>query len=114
MKVLFWLNVLLPLLSGVTVYFVNEDKFVTDKTKEVPTQIIVLNAITIELIGLVQVVTGIILVWGVYKIHAFFKTRNDEDCLDTANLVYHAGSFVLYLLATILYYVAYTIYTMID
>ena len=112
MKVLFWLNILLPLLAGVTVYFFDEAKFVEDK--KVPMQIIVLDAVTIELMGLVQVVTGIILVWGVYKIHAFFKTRNDEDCLDTANLVYHAGSFVLYLLATILYYVAYTIYTMID
>ena len=60
--------------------------------------------------GIVQIVTGVFLVWSVFKIRAFFKSRNDVECIDTRSLMYHAVSFVLYLATTILYYTAGVMY----
>lgn len=111
MKVLFWLNILIPLCWGVTLYFfINADL----NGKEAQKPVIILNGVATELMGLVQIVTGIILVRSVFKIRSFFKARNDEDCIDTTSLVQHAVSFVLYTATLILYYTAWMLHTILQ
>jgi hypothetical protein len=68
--------------------------------------------VSFDLIGLCQVISGVILVQSVIQIRKFFKDRNDESYIDTASLCRHATCFGLYLLFVVIYYTTFTIYTL--
>ena len=70
MKVLFWLNIFLPLSLATCIYFVRSE---LDENGGPKNDILILNAVMAGLTGLVQIVTGVILVGSVFKIRAFFK-----------------------------------------
>lgn len=56
--------------------------------------------------------SGAILITSVYKIKAFFKAKEDEECLDTKALYRHAVAFGLFLITDVAYYVMWPIYTL--
>lgn len=61
--------------------------------------------------GVSQVISGIMLVYGVLSIRSFFKKRNAEDFINTGMLLRHAGAFGLYMLSAGMYYGTHTIYS---
>lgn len=63
-----------------------------------------------DLIGLCQILSGIVLLKSVISIRNFFKARNDLEYIDIATLVRHAVCFGSYLLFCSLYYLTYTYY----
>jgi hypothetical protein len=64
-----------------------------------------------DLIGLCQIVSGVILLKSVVKIRRFFREHNGDDSLDTAAMCRHASCFTLYLLSATAYYLMYSIST---
>ena len=70
----------------------------------------ILYEFTFISIGILQVISGLILVKGVYKVRLFFLEKEAETGIDTVSLMVHSLSFLLYLLAGVVYYVMFTIH----
>jgi hypothetical protein len=75
-----------------------------------PLQLDVLIPVSFNLTGVVQIVTGCLLIYCVWTIQRFFKERGDEGYIDTAALCRHATCFGSYLLISVVYYTAFTIF----
>jgi len=103
MTLLFWLNITVPIVADTLFYFylMNPDK----------TKVVAWSDVFMEMMAVIQIITGVILVKSVLRIRAFFKSRNDEDCIETRSLMQHAVSFILYLLTIIFYFSAWTLFT---
>lgn len=53
--------------------------------------------------GICPIISGVMLVGGVFKIRKFFKERKATDQINTPMLMRHAAAFGLYLFSTIVY-----------
>lgn len=63
------------------------------------------NPILFNIVGVCQIVYGVILIRSVVRIRRFFKQRKDENYIYTAALCRHATCFVVYLVCCVTYYV---------
>jgi hypothetical protein len=60
------------------------------------------------------IISGVILVTTVFAIRQFYKQRNAIDVLDTGVLVRHASAFALFLIAVLIYSIAFAIADMMP
>jgi hypothetical protein len=58
----------------------------------------------VQTVGVLQIVSGLILVWSTISIHRFFKARNQTDYINTPMLLRHAAAYALYLLSSMFYF----------
>jgi len=68
--------------------------------------ILISKNISITGIGLIEVVSGIILVNSVYNIYRYFADRKKTDFIDTGMLLRHAGAYGVYTVCTFAYFAA--------
>lgn len=61
-----------------------------------------------DAIGVLQLISGYLLVDGVLKVRRFFVKNDSQDSIDTKILAIHSTSYVLYMAANVLYYSAFT------
>lgn len=113
-KIIHWIlivcNVGFPILASLFV-FIFGIEVLKNHFHQAGHWVLVMITITSSLVGLVQMISGIILVQFVLKIRAFFKSRNEMDCINSRALLRHAIAFGLFLLTDIAYYVMWPIYT---
>ena len=101
-------NVLFPLLEAVVLIPFNTQLFIEGL---VPGKIVSYCAdIVPDLVGVFQIVSGVILNVGVYRIHSYFKDRKGEVRVNTEIMILHASAFLLYLVGDVVLYLAYTAY----
>lgn len=109
MKALMVLNVLFPIVLPIPM--IRYSLVVLDPQS---TEKIVWDEIAYEVaflgVGILQIVSGIILVQGIVKVRLFFVNKGAEDSMDTKNHIIHSLSFILYLLAGCVYYVMFSIH----
>lgn len=103
-KILFACNIMFPLAAGVFVYLYTKD--LENPEKQPSMALTILDDVAIDLVLLVQLISGVILVRSVVRIRDFFKSKDEVDQLDTKGLFYHAISFTLYLFVVSAYFVA--------
>ena len=54
-------------------------------------------------VTLCAIISGVLLIWAVFKIRRFFKVHSATDFIDVPMLLRHAFAFGLYLLSTTAY-----------
>jgi hypothetical protein len=64
-----------------------------------------------DLVGICQIISGIILVRGVNSIRSFFKEAGDENYINTGMITQHACAFILYLFAACIFYGSHSVFT---
>jgi hypothetical protein len=101
------LNVLLPLVRGIAAIITRLRKLNQQATAD---WILVTYNISLEGTGIMQVVSGIILVRSVLSIHRFFAAREASGYINTRMLLRHAAAFGFYTATTIAYFSAVGVY----
>lgn len=101
-KTLYWiiliLNALFPQALGITTALFYRKFLVAGKDpSEALTSI---NAWMIVCTKLMQVLSGVGLIWAIIKIRNYFKEKNATDLLDTKMFTFHGMAFGLYLVGT--------------
>jgi hypothetical protein len=86
----------------------NNDLFI--KNENPSTFITYCAYIVPDLVGVFQIVSGILLMLGVYRIHSYFKDIEAEVRINTKVLLLHGSAFGLYLLSDVALYITYNIY----
>jgi hypothetical protein len=103
---LLYLNIALPLIYGLAFDFYFQDYFQNHKSSALINTIVVISFL---LMNVMLIISGVILVSTVFAIRHFYKKRNAMDALDTGALARHASAFALFLLAVLVYSIAYVI-----
>ena len=106
-KVLLVCNLVFPLLEAPILIAYNNQLLIKEKTS---TFITYCAYIVPDLVGVFQIVSGILLMLGVYRIHSFFKDIETEVRINTKVLLLHGSAFGLYLLSDVALYTTYNIY----
>jgi len=101
-------NVIAPMLQAASAYGIRS---VTLHGKQPEKWLSLFTTISFEATGAVQVISGIILVKGVWKIKTFFKENNAEDFLDISTLWRHALTFGIFLVSCVLFYVMFGLFS---
>jgi hypothetical protein len=106
-KVIFWLilslNVMLPLYRALVAI---EYRLKLLNGESIQDWVYISSNISIAGVGLLQVLSGTILIISVVKIHRFFVKKQAADFINTRMLLRHAASFGIYTLSMALYYAA--------
>lgn len=63
-----------------------------------------------DLVGLLQIISGVYLIRGIIKIRGFYKKHEMTSSINTVTMLLHAGAFGIYLIADIAYYGSNVIY----
>jgi len=101
-------NLLFPLLEAPILIAYNNQLFIKNET---PSIFITYCAYIVpDLVGVFQIVSGILLINGVYLIHSFFKEIDAEVRINTKYLLLHGSAFGLYLLSDVILYTSYNVY----
>ena len=91
------LNILFPLLESITLINYNSTRIIADQP---PSKFAKYSlSIVTTMVGLLQTISGIYLIRGVYLIRRFLREH-----INTTTLVIHASAYGIYLVATIFYY----------
>jgi hypothetical protein len=61
-------------------------------------------------VGVFQILSGVYLNIGVYRIHSYFKDKQAEVRVNTKIMILHASAFGFYLLSDVILYSAYTVF----
>jgi len=64
-----------------------------------------------QLVGGLQIYSGVILVRSVLSIRRFFIERNATDFINTSMLLRHSACFIIYIVTTTSFFIAFGIYT---
>jgi len=97
--ILLFLNGFFPILETFTLAQTNKDYYFFSSD---PSGLLEIAAnTTAAMIGLLQILSGIILLYSLFSIRRFFKDRDAIDSIDVRALLRHAAAFGLYLLATV-------------
>ncbi len=100
-------NLVFPLLEAPILIAYNNKFF---KNENPSTFITYCAYIVPDLVGVFQIVSGILLMLGVYRIHSYFKDIEAEVRINTKVLLLHGSAFGLYLLSDVALYITYNIY----
>jgi hypothetical protein len=95
-------NIIVPILEGVVILLVDFKQLYSNET--VSKTLRLMNILTTDLVGLLQIFSGYILVTSVLTIRAFYKKKKHYGNLDIKMLTFHSIAFGLYLLADLAYY----------
>lgn len=107
-RIILALNWLCPTASGVAAYLLRTAIFID---KEKPSVLLSLfNSIVYDASGVLQIISGVILVRAIFSIKNFVKDRKAERFINTRMLVMHSYSFILYLVTTCIFYASFTLY----
>lgn len=60
--------------------------------------------------GVFQIISGIYLNIGVYRIHNYFRDKQAEVRVNTKIMILHASAFGLFLLSDVILYSTYTVF----
>jgi hypothetical protein len=97
------LNIAAPVIQVASIIYANTLVYV--KNGSLTKLADVVNIIAFDLVGLLQIISGVMLINGVIRIRRFFSGKPDA-ALNTKYLTLHAGAFGLYLVAVfVLYFV---------
>lgn len=107
-SILITLNILFPLLECMFLVPFNKQALVYDKQANIWLTIAV--ACVCISTGVLQMITGVILVGSVFKIRAFFKLKKREGFVNMKILVFHSLTFILFLVSAFFNYLCLTIY----
>ena len=67
-----------------------------------------------DMVGILQIISGVQLIRGVNRIHQYFKDKQGQIRVNTNILLLHAGAFGLYLLSDVVVYSAYSLYVWVP
>lgn len=107
--VLLALNILFPVVTGIVLVPFNID---VESGSLPSTVLIYLITFAPVLTGVMQIVSGVFLMIGVFNIRKYFKQRDQDGQLDIKTLVLHSSAFGLYLLSAVVGYTSYTVYAL--
>lgn len=112
--IFFWVvlagNILFPIVEAFSIISFNTAVLI-QKEPYGPIGLTVAIDISSDGVGMMQIISGVMLVRSVQTIRTYFKERNDEDYINTSMLMRHAFAFGLFLIGTILKYAAFTVYS---
>lgn len=118
-KVILALNYITPILSGVfdILYYLKAINDVENSSAAISNNrfTYVEQGLRISLcavvssVGVLQCISGVILIRSVFSIRNFFKTHDADEVIDTRQLVLHSSAFGIYLIAQVIYYGSWTI-----
>ena len=111
-KVLYWtgvvLNALVPIFEGVidVVYY-----FITfDNPPPIPSWIRISATAIVFAVGLLETVSGIFLIWSVYKIKSYLTWRGEDGReINLNQLILHSSAFALFLISVLVFTICYAI-----
>lgn len=99
------LNVVFPACEGVAYIWLWTTLYINNKKESDGLEIYFFNASVIGT-GVLEIISGVLLIQSVGKIRAFFKERDAEDLIDTKVLLLHASAFGIYLVSVLVFYSA--------
>ena len=108
---LLFLNVIFPVVTGCVLVPFNVEVYKDTTQAE---WIVFLATFAPILTGLMQIISGVFLMAGVYTIRRFFKAKGSKGELNVRRMVIHASAFGLYLLSDVVGYSSYTLYVLND
>jgi hypothetical protein len=74
----------------------------------------ILFDIFLDLTGLLQWISGVILIRSVFKIRSFFKDHHEIVSLNVKRMTLHASAFIIYIVASISYFSTETLNQVMD
>lgn len=107
-KIFLVCNLIFPMLEAFVLIPLNNQFYI--KNGDPGTFITYCAYIIPDLVGVFQIISGILLVLGVYRIHSYFKDKQAEVRINIKILLLHASAFGLYLLSDVALYTTYSIY----
>jgi hypothetical protein len=109
----FWvlvvINTVSPVLQGIVIFIFRTRLLITHKPISKTLSLVI--ATSFDLVGLSQLISGVLLVASVLKIRAFFKRQQAEHFINVGMLVRHAACFGLFLITTIGYFGAFAMFS---
>lgn len=106
-KILIYVNTIVPL-SYAVVHFFWHTAVGHDGASTAPLALDIGNFVNYNMIGVLQIVSGIYLVESVLRIRRFMVGVEGDENIDTKMMLLHVSAYMLYLLASISYYGTYT------
>lgn len=107
LQILWILNLACGPIKGLCTYWIRHLQWVKHEqpTSTQATLIVLMSSLN----NVCNLISGVILVNSVRSIRSFFRSRNDEDELDTSAMALHASCFILYLVATVIFMITYAL-----
>lgn len=103
---MYWLNVFFPILSGVVdICFYYS---AVNNAGDPSTLWIIAFAVFVDIVGILQLLSGVILTKAVFSIRRFLIDNDHSDMINLKQMLIHSGAFLLYIVAEIAYYGTWT------
>lgn len=104
-----WLNVIFPILSGIAdvIYYYSIKDGIGNEWPS-STAWMWIFAVLVDIVGILQCVSGVILTKAVIEIRQFLIDNDHRDMINLSQMVIHSGAFAFYLFAEVLYYGTWT------
>lgn len=115
-KKIYWyvmvLNVIFPILSGIY-YAIYENELIINMNVAPLGKTIIVN-ILVDIVGILQINSGVVLIWSVLSVRSFFKENEAAAVINPSQMMIHAGAFGIYLIGIIVFYGTWVLRTDMD
>ena len=104
-RILLALNIFIPFLEGITVYFDNKAEEDYNGKGKIYQIWNILDVTCADFSAFLQINSGLILIYAVYKIRKFLINEGKPEVINTKILVIHSIAFRLYMISSLIWLV---------